>query len=187
MNPGDSVGQADEKFKEQVAHFEGELKKLRTGRAHAGMLDGISVMAYGVATPLNQVATVSAPEAQLLQITPFDPSNIQVIASAIRDNPSLGLNPSDDGRVVRIPIPALTTERRQQIVKQLGEKTEDAMIALRQIRHDALDKVNAAKKDKEIGEDEAKRLQKVLDDSMAKIKAQVEALGKVKESEIMKV
>jgi len=187
MNPQNAVGQADDKFKEQVERYESELKKLRTGRAHSSMLDGVMVMAYGVSTPLIQVGTVSTPEAQLLQITPFDPGNIQQIASAIRDNPSLGLNPSDDGRVVRIPIPALTTERRQQIVKQLGEKTEDAMIAMRQVRHDALDKINAAKKDKEIGEDEAKRLQKVLDESMAKVKAEVDALAKAKEAEIMKV
>lgn len=187
MNPQDSVGQADEKFKQQVAHFEQELKKLRTGRAHSGMLDGIMVMAYGVSTPLNQVATISAPEAQLLQISPFDPSNIQVIASAIRDNPSLGLNPSDDGRVVRVPIPALTTERRQQIVKQLNEKIEDTMIAMRAVRHDALDKVEKAKKDKDIGEDEAKRLAKVLDESMTKFKQEVDAHAKTKETEIMTV
>lgn len=187
MNPQDSVGQADDKFKEQVAHFEGELKKLRTGRAHASMLDGLMVMAYGVSTPIIQVGNVSAPEAQLLQITPFDPGNIQVIASAIRDNPSLGMNPSDDGRVVRIPIPALTTERRQQIVKQLSEKVEDCMIAMRQTRHDALDKIEKAKKDKEIGEDDAKRLQKVLDDSMSKAKIEVDAKAKAKEQEIMTV
>ncbi len=187
MNPNDAVGQADDKFKEQVAHFEGELKKLRTGRAHASMLDGVIVVAYGTPMPLNQVGTVSAPEAQLLQISPFDPSNIQAIASAIRDNPSLGLNPSDDGRVIRIPIPALTTERRQQIVKQLGEKVEDAMIVLRQIRHDALDKIEKSKKDKDIGEDEAKRLQKVLDDSMAKTKMDIDAKAATKETEIMKV
>lgn len=187
MDAQTSVGQADDKFKQQIVHFEGELKKLRTGRAHAGMLDGVMVMAYGVSTPLMQVGNVSAPEPQLLQITPFDPSNIQAIASAIRDNPSLGLNPSDDGRVIRIPIPALTTERRQQIVKQLGEKVEDSMIAMRQIRHDALDKIDQAKKDKEIGEDEAKRLQKLLDESMAKAKADLDAKAKVKEQEIMTV
>ncbi len=187
MNPQDHVGQADDKFKQQVVHFEAELKKLRTGRAHASMLDGVMVMAYGSPMPLNQVGNVSAPEAQLLQITPFDPGNIQAIASAIRDNPSLGLNPSDDGRVVRIPVPALTTERRQQIVKQLNEKVEESLIAMRQIRHDAMDKIDAAKKDKTIGEDEAKRLMKVLDDSMAKVKTQVDALAKAKEQEILTV
>lgn len=187
MDPQTSVGQADDKFKAQVAHFEGELKKLRTGRASASMLDGVMVTAYGSPMPLIQVGNISAPEAQLLQITPFDPNNIAAISAAIRENPTLGLNPSDDGRVVRIPIPALTTERRQQIVKQLSEKVEECMIALRQTRHDALDAVDKAKKDKIMGEDEAKRLQKVLDDSMAKVKLDVDALAKTKEQEIMTV
>lgn len=187
MNPQDAIKLAQEKFSVQTAHFNEELKKLRTGRAHPSMLDGIMVTAYGTPMPLNQVATITTPEAQLIQISPFDPSNIQAIASAIRDNPSLGLNPSDDGRVVRVPIPALTTERRAQIVKQLGEKVEDSMIAMRQIRHDALDKIAAAKKDKLVGEDDAKRLEKQVDDSMNKVKADIESAAKVKEAEIMKV
>ena len=187
MNPQDAIKQAQDKFNAQVAHFNEELKKLRTGRAHPSMLEGVTVTAYGTPMPLNQVATITTPEAQLIQISPFDPSNIQAIASAIRDNPSLGLNPSDDGRVVRVPIPALTTERRQQIVKQLGEKVEESMIALRQVRHDALDKISAAKKDKLVGEDDAKRFEKQVDDTMNKIKAEVDAAAKAKEQEIMKV
>ncbi len=130
MNPGHAVAEADAKFKKAVEHFEEELKKIRTGRAHPGMLDGVMVEAYGVQMPLIQVGTVTAPEAQLLQISPFDPGNIQSIASAIRDNPSLGLNPSDDGRVVRIPIPALTEDRRREIAKQLSGKAEDCNIAI---------------------------------------------------------
>src|SRR3954468_23177626 len=95
----------EEKMKQAVAHFQEDAKKVRTGRASASMLDGVAVIAYGTPMPLNQVANVTAPEAQLIQITPFDPNNIQAIASAIRDNPTLGLNPMDDGRVVRVPIP----------------------------------------------------------------------------------
>ncbi len=187
MNPQDAIKQAQEKFNAQVAHFNEELKKLRTGRAHPSMLDGITATAYGTPMPLNQLATITTPEAQLIQISPFDPSNIQAIASAIRDNPSLGLNPSDDGHVVRVPIPALTTERRTQIVKQLGEKLEDSMIAMRQIRHDAMAKIDQAKKDKTVGQDDVARLQKQVDDAMAKIKAEVEAAARTKEVEIMKV
>jgi ribosome recycling factor len=137
--------------------------------------------------PLNQVATVTTPEAQLIQITPFDPTNIQAIASAIRDNPNLGLNPSDDGRVVRVPIPALTEDRRRDIVKQLGSKQEEAMVALRNIRRDALDTVDKAKKDKEIGEDDAKRLQGQVEDALKAAAAQIEAASKAKETEIMTV
>src|SRR6476646_1254644 len=148
------IKQYEEKMKQAVVHFGDDLKKVRTGRASASMLDGIMVTAYGQAMPLNQVSNVTAPEAQLIQITPFDPNNIQAIASAIRDNPTLGLNPSDDGRVVRVPIPSLTEERRREYVKNLGGKVEDAMVALRSVRHDGMDAVAAAKKDKQVGEDD---------------------------------
>src|ERR1043165_2585564 len=125
MNPTQVVSDAKTKFDGAIAHYQEQLKSLRTGRARSSMLDGVTVQAYGQAMPLNQVANVTAPEAQLLQITPFDPSNIQAIASAIRDNPTLGLNPSDDGRVVRVPIPALTEERRREYVKVVGTKMRD--------------------------------------------------------------
>ncbi|HKU18289.1 MAG TPA: ribosome recycling factor [Candidatus Saccharimonadales bacterium] len=179
------IKQYEDKIKQAVTHFGDELKKVRTGRASASMLDGVMVKAYGTDMPLNQVANVTAPEAQLIQITPFDPNNIQAIASAIRDNPSLGLNPSDDGRVVRVPIPALTEERRREYVKNLGGKVEDCMVSLRNVRHDAMDAIASAKKDKQIGEDDAKRLEKQVDDAMAKAKAEVDASAKAKETEIM--
>jgi ribosome recycling factor len=187
MNPTQVISDAKNKFDAAVAHYQEQLKALRTGRASAAMLDGVMVDAYGQPMPLNQVANVSAPEAQLLQITPFDPSNLQAIASAIRDNPSLGLNPSDDGRVVRVPVPALNEERRREIVKQLGAKQEDAMIAVRNVRREALDAIDAAKKGKEIGEDDAKRLQQQVEDAMKSTQSQIEAASKVKEQEIMTV
>ena len=187
MQPSHIISDSEAKFKKAVEHFEEELKKIRTGRAHPGMLDGVMVTAYGTPMPLNQVANVTAPEAQLLQITPFDPSNIQAIASAIRDNPSLAMNPSDDGRVVRVPVPALTEERRREIVKQLSAKQEDAMIALRNVRRDAMDAVDQAKKDKIVGEDDAKRLQGQVEDAMKAAQAQVDAASKAKEQEIMTV
>ena len=187
MNPNQIIDDAKKKFQAAVEHFQGELKKVRTGRAHATMLDGVTVTAYGTQMPLNQVANVTAPEAQLLQVTPFDPNNIQAIASAIRDNPTLGLNPSDDGRVVRVPIPPLNEERRREYVKVLGGKVEDCMIALRGIRRDAMDAVDKAKKDKAIGEDDAKRLEKQVDEALNKVKADVDAAAKAKETEIMTV
>jgi ribosome recycling factor len=181
------IKQYEEKMKQAVAHFGDELKKVRTGRASASMLDGVMVTAYGQAMPLNQVANVTAPEAQLIQITPFDPGNIQAIASAIRDNPTLGLNPSDDGRVVRVPIPALTEDRRREYVKNLGGKVEDSMVALRNIRHDAMDAVSAAKKDKQVGEDDAKRLEKQVDEAMNRAKTDIDSAAKAKEAEIMTI
>lgn len=187
MNPNQIVTDAAQKFKTAAEHFNEDIKKVRTGRAHPSMLDGVTVVAYGSPMPLNQVANITAPEAQLLQITPFDPSNIQAIASAIRDNPTLGLNPSDDGRVVRVPIPALTEDRRREYVKVLSGKVEDAMVRLRAVRHDALDAIAAAKKDKAIGEDDAKRLEKQVDEAMAKSRTEIETAQKAKEAEIMTV
>lgn len=187
MDPNQAVKEAETKFSQAVAHFEDELKKVRTGRANASMLDGVTVEAYGVQMPLNQVATISVPEPQLLQLTPFDPTNLQAINAAIRNNQSLGMNPADDGRVVRVPVPPLTEERRRDIVKQVGGKQEDCMISLRNIRHDALDAVNAGKKDKTIGEDDAKRLEKQVDDAMNTARSKAEAATKAKEQEIMQV
>jgi ribosome recycling factor len=187
MQPSQIISESENKFKKALEHFTEELKKIRTGRAHPSMLDAVMVTAYGTQMPLIQVGTVTAPEAQLLQITPFDPGNLQAIASAIRDNPSLGLNPSDDGRVVRVPIPALNEERRREIAKQLGAKAEDCNIAQRGIRRDAMDGIDAAKKDKAVSEDEAKRLEKQIDDMMNKYKTSVDELTKAKEAEIMKV
>ncbi|HSD55693.1 MAG TPA: ribosome recycling factor [Candidatus Saccharimonadales bacterium] len=181
------IRQYEDKMKQAYEHFLGELKKVRTGRANAAMLDGVMVTAYGTQMPLNQVSNVTAPEAQLLQITPFDPTNIQAIASAIRDNPTLGLNPSDDGRVVRVPIPALTEDRRREYVKLLNSKVEDCMIAMRGVRRDAIDAIAQAKKDKAVGEDDAKRLEKQVDDAMAKVKVDVDSAAKAKENEIMTI
>lgn len=181
------IQQYETKMTRAVEHFTDELRKLRTGRAHASMLKGVVVQAYGTPMPLNQVATVTAPEAQLIQISPFDPNNLQAIASAIRDNPSLGLNPSDDGRVVRVPIPPLNEERRREIVKQVGQKQEECMITLRNVRHDALDAIARAKKEKQIGEDDARRFEKQIDDAMNKARAAAETAAKAKETEIMTI
>ena len=175
----------DDRFQGAVSHFEDELKKVRTGRAHPSMLDGIQVEAYGQKMPLNQVANVVAPEPQMVTVTPFDPTNLQAISAAIRADQSLGLNPSDDGRLVRVPIPPLTEERRKQIVKQTSEKVEDAKIALRNVRQDAFKEIKRMKDAKELSEDDQKRAEKGIDDTMATISATVDALFKDKEKEIL--
>jgi len=187
MDVNQVISQAQGKFGQAVERFKDSLKGLRTGRASAAMLDGVIVEAYGTSMPLNQVGNIVVPEAQLLQITPFDPNNLQAIAEAIRNNQSLGLNPADDGRVVRVPIPPLTEERRRELAKQVGQKQEDAMISLRNIRHDAMDSIDRAKKDKDIGEDEAKRLSNQIEEAINKARSKVEAAAKAKETEIMTV
>ncbi len=125
MTPNQLVENAKKEFEKAFNHFQEECKKLRTGRAHPSMVEGVMATAYGVPTPLVQLATITTPEPMQIQISPFDPSNVSKIAEAIRNAQDLGFNPTDDGRVVRIQIPALTTERRQQVVKQLNEKKEE--------------------------------------------------------------
>ena len=187
MNPNQAVTSAQAKLNQAVERFQENLKTLRTGRANAAMLDGVTVEAYGTQMPLKQVATIAIPESQLIQLTPFDPNNLQTIAEAIRNDSNLGLNPADDGRVVRIPIPPLNEERRRELAKQVGSRQEECMIVLRNIRHEALSGVDDAKKAKEIGEDEAKRLADQIEQAMAKARTQVEDIAKAKEAEIMTV
>ena len=177
----------DDRFNAAVSHFEDELRKVRTGRAHPSMLDGLQIEAYGQSMPLNQVANVIAAEAQMLTVTPFDPSTLQSIVSAIRADQSLGLNPSDDGRLVRVPIPALTEERRKQIVKQTSEKVEEARISLRNIRQDALKEAKRLKDAKELSEDDLKRIEKSIDDSVTTINNKIDAIFKDKEKEILTI
>lgn len=175
------------KMETALEHFDEELKKIRTGRAHPSMLDGIKVEAYGTEMPLNQVANITAPEAQLLQITPFDPSNIQKIAAAIRNDQGLGLNPSDDGRVVRVPVPALTEDRRRLLVKQASEKVEEARIALRNVRQDGLKDAKAKKESKELSEDDLKLVEKEFDRLMQTSQTRLDDAFKAKEKEIMTI
>lgn len=175
------------KMQTALDHFEAELRKVQTGRAQPSMLDGIKVEVYGTHMPLNQAANITVPEPQLLQITAFDPSNIQAISAAIRNDQSLGLNPSDDGRVVRVPIPPLTEERRKQLVKQTSEKVEEARIGLRAARQDALQDAKRQKDAKTLTEDDVKAIEKTIDGLVAEYQAKIEAVFKAKEQDILKV
>lgn len=173
-----------DRFEATAEHLGEELKKVRTGRAHPDMLSGLMVMAYGQMTPLNQVASVTAPEPDQIVITPFDPANLQDIATAIRNESSLGFNPSDDGRNVRVPIPPLTEDRRREIVKNMGDKVESARVSLRSIREDAR---KAIKVLTSVSDDEKKRLEKGIDDEMAKFNEKIDEIVKAKETEIMTI
>lgn len=175
----------EQKMDQVLEWFEAELKKIRTGRAHPSILDSVKVEAYGQMMPLNQVANVTAPEPQLLQVTPFDPGQIAAIETAIRDDQGLGLNPSDDGRIIRVPIPALTEERRRTLVKQASEKVEEARIQLRTIRQDALKSAKAKKDTKELSEDDVKAIEKGIDDDMKTYNGKLDDLLKLKEKDIL--
>lgn len=166
-----------------VTHFDEQMKKVRTGRAHPDMLASVKAEVYGQFSPLNQVANVTAVDATLLQVTPFDPSTIQAISAAIRNDASLGLNPSDDGRVVRVPVPPLTEERRKEIVKNASSKVEDAKVAIRNVREDARKELKAA----ELPEDIKKRAEKDIDDLTKEFTDKIDAAFKAKSAEIMTI
>jgi len=172
------------KMDDAVERFKNEMKKVRTGRAHPDMLSGVKVEVYGQFMPLNQVANITAADATLLVITPFDPANIQAISAAIRADQSLGLNPADDGRVIRVPIPALTEERRKEIVKNASTKVEEAKVALRNVREDAR---KAIKNAEELGEDVKKRAEKEIDEITKEFNDKIDAEFKAKSEEIMKI
>ena len=172
------------KMEEIIERFKDEMKKVRTGRAHPDMLSGIKVECYGQYMPLNQVANITAADATLLVITPFDPANIQSIAAAIRADQALGLNPADDGRVIRVPIPALTEERRKEIVKNASAKVENAKVAIRNVREDARKAVKIAE---EMSEDVKKRAEKEIDELTKEFSDKVDAEFKAKSDDIMKL
>lgn len=180
----DALELATDAMDKAVDRLKKELARVRAGRANPQILDEIRVDSYGTQVPLNQVSNVSVGDARLLVIKPWDRNLIQAIEKAI-NNANLGLNPNNDGVVVRVPIPPLTEERRKQLVKQVKDNGEEARIAIRNGRREANDLLKSAQKDKEITEDDLKkgldRIQKATDDRVAEVDAMVEA----KEAEIM--
>ncbi|MGH9514893.1 MAG: ribosome recycling factor [Terriglobales bacterium] len=169
-----------------VDDFRKALMGTRTGRASVHMLDSVTVDAYGAQMPLNQVATVHTPEPQLITVQPFDPSQLGAIEKSIR-GAELGLNPMNDGKIIRVPIPPLTEERRREMVKHLHKVLEDHRTAVRNIRRDGNDAIKKALKDKKITEDEEKRsmdeIQKLTDGEIKKM----EDMCKAKEKEVMEI
>lgn len=161
-----------------------ELNSLRTGRASISVLDDIVVDYYGAPTPLNQLAGLSAPEPTLLVIQPYDKSVIQEIEKSILQS-ELGLTPQNDGTVIRIPIPELTEERRQELTKVVGQKVEHGKTAIRNIRRDANDKIKALQSEKEITEDEEHRGYKQVQDLTDEFCAKLDELGERKNAEIL--
>lgn len=180
------TAEAKDKMEKSLHAFQQEMQTIRTGRASVGLLDTIEVDAYGQKMKLNQVGTVSAPEARLLTVTPWDKSQIGAIEKAILSSP-LELTPSNDGQIIRIPVPPLSEERRKELVRLLHKLAEEARVAVRNIRRSVMDDIKEGQKDGEIPEDDAHKLtaevQKITDDYTGKID---DAL-KHKEEEIMEV
>lgn len=177
---------AEEGMKKAVESFKRDLQKIRTGRANTAMLDGIKVDYYGTPTPVNQVATVQVVDARLITVKPWEKNMIPVIDKAIRAS-DLGINPVADSELVRLPIPPLTQERRRDLAKSVGKQTEEARVAVRAARRDAMDMIKDAEKEKQISEDERKKGEAKVQELTDKYIASVDDIAKAKEKEIMEL
>jgi ribosome recycling factor len=177
---------AESKMGKSVDHLGSELTHIRTGRANPALIDKVMVPYYGTPTPLNQLAQISAPEPRLLVVQVYDKSQIGAVEKALRTSEQ-GLNPANDGQVLRVPIPPLTEERRREYVKLVKQKAEEARVAIRNVRRDELHRIEQMQKNGEVAEDESKRaaarLQKTVDAHIEK----VDGLASRKEREVMEV
>ena len=186
MSADNVIKETKPKMEAVIEDFKRKLANVRTGRANIGILDGVMVDYYGVPTPLSQVASVNVPEAQLLTVQPWDASQIGAVEKAI-NMANLGLNPSNDGKIIRLQIPALTEERRREMAKQISDIAEEHRIAVRNVRHSSNDSLKRMLKNKEISEDNERdgldEVQKLTNTFIGKI----DELAKNKEQEIMKV
>ncbi|GAA2397767.1 ribosome recycling factor [Streptomyces glaucosporus] len=178
--------EAEEKMEKAVVVAKEDFAAIRTGRAHPAMFNKIVADYYGAMTPINQLASFSVPEPRMAVVTPFDKSALRNIEQAIRDS-DLGVNPSNDGNIIRVVFPELTEERRREYIKVAKGKAEDAKISIRSVRRKAKEAIDKAIKDGDIGEDEGRRAEKELDDTTAKYVAQVDELLKHKEAELLEV
>ncbi|MCM3713225.1 ribosome recycling factor [Halalkalibacter oceani] len=180
------IKDAQERMGKAIDALNRELAKLRAGRANPALLDRVTVEYYGAETPLNQLATITVPEARLLSIQPFDKSSINDIERAIQ-KADLGLTPSNDGTIIRISIPPLTEERRKELAKLVKRAAEDAKVAIRNVRRDANDDLKKQQKDGDMTEDELRRLTDEVQKLTDKQIAQVDVVAEKKEKEIMEV
>ncbi len=180
------LNESEEKMKKALEALRKDYTSMRAGRANPALLDKIQIDYYGSLTPLNQVANISAPEPRLITVQPWDKSMLAQIEKAILKS-DLGLNPANDGNLLRIAIPQLTEERRMELVKTAKKKMEDVKVIVRNIRRDANDKINKLTKSKEVSEDEAKKTQDEMQKLTDKYSKEIERILEVKEKEIMEV
>ncbi len=185
-NTRDAMAQARTRMEKAVGDFRKELATLRTGRANVSLLDHIRVDYHGTPMPINQLGTLSVPEPTMIVISPWDPGAAQLIDKAIRTS-DLGLNPMNDGKVIRVPIPALTEERRKDLVKLLHKVLENHRTAVRNIRRDIKEAIDKLEKEKKISEDEKKRAHDELDKVSQAETKKIEDLSASKEKEILEI
>lgn len=176
-----------EQCEKTIDHLRHEIDGLRTGRATPALVEDVLVEAYGTKQQLKALASIAVSDAKTLTIEPWDKSVLQSIETSIRNNASLGLNPVNDGKLIRLMLPDLTSDRRQELIKVLHQKLEQAKIAIRKSREDARDTILAAEKAKEIGEDDRFSLQEQVEDLVKEYYEKIKVIGEKKEAEIVKV
>lgn len=182
----DVLSNVDGKMQKTVQVLNREMETIRTGRATPALLDQLKVDAYGSVLPLNQLATISVPEARLLLIQPWDRNSVSTIQKAIQKS-DLGLNPMSDGEVIRLVIPPPTEERRKELVKIVRKRIEDAKVAIRNVRRDGLEELRKLEKDKQISQDDNTRAQDKLQKLTDRFIVEISEIGRLKETEIMEV
>lgn len=182
----DILKDADARMGKSIEALKNELTKLRTGRAHTSLLDHITVDYYGTETALNQVATVSVADARMLTVTPWEKNMVQAVEKAIMSS-NLGLNPATSGTVIRVPLPALTEERRRDMIKVVRAEGEQAKVAIRNIRRDAIGDFKDLLKEKEISEDQQHQAEAAIQKITDKRTAEVDAVLEIKEKDLMEV
>ncbi|KAA1261230.1 Ribosome-recycling factor [Rubripirellula obstinata] len=183
MSVAETLMDAEERMEKAISVLQNNLSGIRTGRATPGLVDSIKVDVYGSSTPLKQLASVGTPEPQQIVIRPYDAATIKEIEKAIVAG-DLGLNPQNDGRLIRLNVPPLSTEVRQKMVSRIKELAEDAKIAIRNIRRDANKAADTAEKEKEIGEDERDTLKDDVQELTKKFEAQASEMAKAREAEV---
>src|SRR2546426_4767060 len=186
MTANKLIAEAEERMKKAVEATRRELATIRSGKASPALLDTVRVEAYGQLVPLQQVGSVSAPEARLIVVQPWDKTLLKAVSRAIQQS-DLGLNPTDDGAVVRVPIPQLTEERRKDLVKVIAKLTEDGRVHVRQVRHDVNNLVKHQQHDHELAEDDAKRLTAEVQKLTDRYIAMLDEILKKKTAEVMEV
>jgi ribosome recycling factor len=182
----DVLKDAEERMKKAIEALRHSMLSIRTGRATPALIDRLPIEYYGTPTPLNQLATVSAPEARLLVVQPWDKGSLSIIEKALQKS-EMGFNPSNDGRIIRIPIPPLTEERRREMVKMVKHKVEEGRISIRNVRRDAMHDLKELETEKMISEDEHKRAAEKMEDLVHKYIREAEHVGDDKEREVLDV
>ncbi len=187
MDEKEILNKLTAKVNESIAKLENDLKTFKTGRANPAILDNVKVEVYGSVMPLKQVCSINVLDAKMIQLVPFDPTTLSNISDAIRNDSSLGLNPSDDGHVVRLAIPALTEERRRELVKQIKVKVEECFVRIRGSRHETIKELDAQLKEKTLSQESYNRVLKQIESFIQNQKSVVESTADKKEQEIMTI